>query len=265
MEKISKSKLKTIRELARDKQVRDESGLFVAEGLKIVREMIDKGYDPELIVVSANFVRDDENEDLLADLSGRSFPLFVASKTDYERISSLRHSEGIMAVAKKPDLSSVEPVNEGNSIIVLCDGVQDPGNMGTMIRTSAAFGADMLLLTGESVDPFNPKVVRASSGMILDIPVRECDGNELDRIREEKGYYLFASQSAGRGSADIETIKDIPARLIVAFGSEGKGISGEILDRADKSFHIPISDQVESLNVTAAVAIALYVFSRRRA
>ena len=118
-------------------------------------------------------------------------------------------------------------------------------------------GAGVVILTGDCADIFNTKVVRASSGAVMDIPIIECDPAGVDRLREQ-GCRLLASQVTGERGEDIAAIKDVPQRCILAFGSEGRGISKEILEKADRFFFIPTSGKVESLNVTSAVAITLY-------
>ena len=109
---------------------------------------------------------------------------------------------------------------------MLCDGIQDPGNLGGIIRNAVALGADYVLLTGEAADIYNPKVVRASSGMIMDIPVFEYSYDELDRLKE-KGYSFFVSQSK-KGGVSVSDMEALPDLAVMALGSEGKGVSGEV-------------------------------------
>ncbi len=263
MNKATKAQLKQVRELLREKRSRDESGLFVGEGFKIIGDMLDKGHIPEFVLISADFADDENNRSFLVELEKRAVPFYGVGSSEFEKISSLRHSQGILAVARKPVFSAAEVGQKDKQLIVLCDGIQDPGNLGAMIRTSCAFGADLLMLSGESADVYNPKVVRASSGIILDIPVVTCVMEDLDRLKN-KGYRLLVSSVPGDESAELAKMKDLPDRLIVAFGSEGKGVSGDIMDRADAGFHISISDNVESLNVAAAAAVTLYVLGQRK-
>ncbi len=263
MEKASKAQLRKVRELLRDRRARDESGLFVAEGAKIVRDMVGKGHVPESVIVSRDFADGSDNEAFLREAESGAISVFVAGNAEFDRISSLQHSQGILAVVKKPRYPELPAASGKDALLVLCDGVQDPGNLGAMIRTSVAFGIDAMLLTGEAVDVYNPKVVRASSGMILDIPIYACDPAELDRLREG-GHRLLVSRPREEESEDIDKIREFPGPVILAFGSEGKGVSGEVEAKADGSFHIPIREKAESLNVTAAAAISLYLFARRR-
>lgn len=257
MKKTSRMQLKNIRKLLKEKKIRDFENIFVAEGEKIVRDMLLKGHTLDSVFVSSSFAKKKDARKLLLDLDKREIPVFEAGDAEFDRLSSLQHSQGILSVVKKP-AGPKRPYPKGkNALAVLCDGIQDPGNLGTIIRTSAAMGADLVMLFGECADVFNPKVVRASSGTILDIPVVKCNAGEVDRMKQ-KGYQLLVSHLERKKGQDITTIKKIPARCIVVFGSEGKGVSKKILERADKFFYIPISKKIESLNVTSAAAITLY-------
>jgi len=263
MKKTTKAQLKHIRKLLKSREARDADGLFVAEGLKIVRDMAAKGNEINEVFVSRVFAEDPDNRSMLLHFEKRSVPVYYAGVPDFEQVSSLRHPEGILAMVKKNEGARRFSLDADSAFIVLCDGIQDPGNLGAIVRTSVAFGVDHLILTGDSVDVYNPRVVRSSSGMVIDIPVSVCSYNELDQLKK-KGYRIFASQAMGGKDTDIRKLKQLPPLCIVAFGSEGQGISDEVCGRADHFFHIPVSGNVESLNVTAAAAVVLYEFNKRR-
>ena len=130
--------------------------------------------------------------------------------------------------------------------------------MGAIIRSAVAFGIDSILLSGETADIYNPKVIRASSGMVLDIPIYKCAPDYIDALKR-KQYTLLVSSTKTKNSKHLgQCYTD--ANVILAFGSEGKGVSKQITRMADKLFHIPISPKAESLNVTIAAAISMYVF-----
>jgi TrmH family RNA methyltransferase len=263
MEKASKMQLKNIRRLLKEKKWRDFEGIFVAEGEKIVRDTFVKGHSLDSVFVSDTFAKDKENKKFISSLKKKRVPVCVAGDAEFDRVSSLQHSQGILAVVKKPKARKCSVPSGESAFIVLCDGIQDPGNLGTIIRTSAAFGADSVLLLDSCADIFNPKVVRSSSGAILDIPVSGCDLAGVDNLKDQ-GFQLLVSHLTKEKSKDISAIKKIPPRCIVAFGSEGRGVSKAILERADWLFFIPITEKTESLNVTSAAAIALYVFTHLR-
>jgi TrmH family RNA methyltransferase len=137
--------------------------------------------------------------------------------------------------------------------------LQDPTNVGAIIRTAAALNASALWLTHESVDIYHPKVVRATSGVLLALPiftVKDISG----LIRQ--GCQVFAAEVAGDGTIPIDDIHQAPRKLVLAVGNESRGLSLEIRLQATTRFTIPLSRDVESLNVAATVAIATFFFSR---
>ena len=260
MEKPSKTTIKKIRELLREKKARDESGSFIAEGFKIVSDVFTKGHDPVEVVWSAAFSESGKGGKLIAALEDRSVPVYRIGDPDFDALSSLQAAQGILAVIKKPRPAKPEKLG-ASDLFVVCDGIQDPGNMGSIIRTSAAFGVKAVLLINGCADVYNPKVVRASSGTIMDMPAHECAVKELDRLKKE-GCVVLTAQ-AGGDAEHIEKLTLEKRPRVIVFGSEGGGISREASDKADTSFMIPISGKVESLNVNAAAAIVLYLLSRK--
>lgn len=262
MEKATKAQLREFRELVREKKARDEKGFFVAEGIKIIGDMLVKGHVPASVIVSSDLASKPEGSSLIEKLEAAGVPIAVTGAAEMEKLSPLRSSQGIIAAMKKPDYSGdIEP--SGRSLFVACDGIQDPGNLGAIIRTSIALGVDGMLLVGDTVDVYNPKVIRASSGTVLDMPVKVSDIPGIKSM-QAKGCRLLVSTAGNAGSADVEEIGNHKGPLIVAFGSEGSGVSSDLSENADGFFHIPIREKIESLNVTAAAAITLFVLARSK-
>lgn len=257
-EKATKAKIKEIQLLLREKKERDKKGLFVAEGVKAVNDMHKKGCLPEYLLTAGGAVPEREKEMIVGELETEGVVVLETGKKEFDKISSLQTSQGILGVFRKREQPSIEPLMSGRKLVVLCDGIQDPGNLGAIFRTSAALGADAIILAGEGVDMYNPKVVRASSGTILDVPVFDHT-DDLAEALKSAGYKLFAS-TVEAGSRPVNEIKRVPEKLIAAFGSEGHGISRRILSKSNGSFHIPMKENVESLNVAIAVGISLFVF-----
>lgn len=258
MPKATKNQIKQVKELIREKKARDESGLFVAEGVKIIKDIIAKGHMLQSVIVSSGFIEKGDNKELLSKLADTAVPVFSVPTKDIEKLSDLKNSQGILAIIKKPYTPKITSPQDGGSLVVMCDGIQDPGNLGTMVRTMVAFGVSSMLIMGDAVDVYNPKVVRASSGMVMDVYAHTCDIKELDRLKG-KGYRLLIGK-IDETSKNINDMKKIEGPVILAFGNEGRGVSKEVEARSDGFFYIPIDKTVESLNVTAAAAISLYVF-----
>ena len=260
MQKISKPELRKIRLLLRDKSARDEEGVFVAEGVKIVRDILAKAHNVRTVLISSK-VLTSPGAKKVAELSeSMKVQISRVPAEEFEKLSSLRNSQGVLAVVEKPG-----PAEEiKGDRIVLCDGVQDPGNLGALIRSAVAFGMDAVLLAGETADIFNPKVVRASSGTMLEIPVFKVSEGDIDGMKARGYKVLVGSIGTSGGSLDVVKLKDVGTPFIICFGSEGRGVSMEIEDKADIFYHIPISQKIESLNVTAAAAITMYVLCSKQ-
>ncbi|MDP8300001.1 MAG: RNA methyltransferase [Candidatus Tantalella remota] len=255
MNKISKQELRTIRLLLRDKSTRDKEGVFIAEGIKIVKDILSKDHAIRKVLISSKVLTSPAAKKVTELAENCKVDISRVPAAEFEKLSSLRNSQGILAVVEKP---ATEEKIAGDRL-VLCDGVQDPGNLGALIRSAVAFGVDAILLTGETADMFNPKVVRASSGTMLEIPVFKVFSGDIDGLKGHGYKVLGGSIDPEGGSEDISKVKDVGGPLIVCFGSEGKGLSKEILEKVDVFYNIPIDQKIESLNVTAAAAITLYV------
>ncbi len=257
MQKATKAQLKKVKELLRDKKARDDAGFFVVEGEKIIRDALIKDSLPLEVFISSSF-----EGSISGDLVSKGVGLYTASEHDMEKVSSLDNSQGILAIFKKRDHHIQDIIDGGNRLLVLADGVQDPGNMGTLLRSSAAFGAGGVLLMGDAVDIYNPKVVRASGGAVLDMSVIAIDLSDLEKLKKH-GYSVLASSVSGDESKTLGEMSSSSKKVILAFGSEGRGLSEDVIEAADEYFYIPIDDKMESLNVTIAASIALYVFREK--
>jgi TrmH family RNA methyltransferase len=255
MIKSDKIQLKDARELMRDKKVRDGSGLFVAEGLKAIGDIALRGHKIERVFVSTKFA--EKNIDFIKMIRGKGVILDEVSSRDMDAASSLKNPEGVLAVMKKKKWKDFLEDPGEDPHMVLLDTVQDPANLGAIIRTASAFRFNAVLLYGECADEYNPKTVRASAGTLMDIPVCQAGDDDLVSLKS-RNFRLLASALSGK---DIKSFKVDAVPTILAFGSEGRGISKRISDEADGFFHIPMSDKAESLNVAAAAAISMYVFS----
>ena len=260
IEKSSKKQLERVRRLLRDKSFRDAKGLFVVEGLKIVNDISLTACVFDFVLLSRTFAGKVSNENLLLKLKKTEVRVYSAEDDAFRKISSLRTPQGILAVVKKNE-NKLTVSCKKDVLVLVCDGIQDPGNLGTIIRSAAAFGVDSVLLTGESADIYNPKVIRSSSGAIFDVPIHYCGADFLDAFRRN-GYKIIVSTLGTENTTELSEIKKNAGSFVLVFGNEGRGVSPEIKSKADMFFHIPIKRRVESLNVTAAVAVTLYEFKR---
>ena len=208
--------------------MREHGSEIVLEGPKMVADALAAGWKPVLV-------------------AGRGSPVaavdsIVFSAEVFDALSDTKTSQGVLALFERPEPGDV--FSRRNSIVVALDRVQDPGNVGTIIRLAAAFDASGVALLPGCADPFAPKAIRASAGAVLSVPIANIAPEALD------GRALFAADGSGEPA-------DPPARdAVLIFGSEGTGVSPELRKNA-KPIAIRMSRRVESLNVAAAAAILL--------
>lgn len=159
--------------------------------------------------------------------------------------------QGVLFTCEIPEIAERVP---GERLLVL-DGVQDPGNVGTILRTADAFGADALVLLPGCADPWSPKVVRSTMGACFRLPILTCSLNELSEMLTENKIPLYATALRD----DTQDIRDADLRrAAVVIGSEGRGVSNAVLERCEKTLKIPMRDRCESLNAAMAAGIVLW-------
>lgn len=252
--KSSKNSLiKEIKSLYRRKN-RNNLGLFIVEGVKIIEEIIDEGYSFKNIVYTDSLLDKKDGRNLMEKINNTSKLVHVPENI-FKEISDTENPQGVLAVVNIP-ISKIENLNESNmNFLLYLDKVQDPGNMGTIIRTGDAFNIDGIILVDGCVDPFNPKVARATMGSIFRVPLYFLDDGifQIEKLKK-KGLKLYSSSLVGSvdiGKVDFE-------RSIVAIGNESNGVSPEIHKLSDKLIKIPMPGRSESLNAGVAASIIMY-------
>lgn len=233
------------------KQFRDENSLFVAEGEILVGELLESGYQPELLVVRES---SPSNIIGLADsYSERGIPVYLAPKHQFEQLCDTKSPQGIIALVNYKEQTKYPK----DSFIVL-DGVADPGNLGTIIRTADWFGIRQIILGNDAVDGFNPKTVRASMGSIFRVSILTADNFTEYFKKNFKSVKLFGASLDADNT--IDKIK-APKQYGLVFGNEAKGISEEMASLISEKFKIEGKGSAESLNVAVSVGISLYNFT----
>ncbi|MDH6342383.1 TrmH family RNA methyltransferase [Parabacteroides sp. PFB2-12] len=249
---ISKNRVKLIRSLEKKKQ-RNELGLFLAEGNKLVADML-PAFEAELILAKSSWLATQ------GDLPARE--LLDADEEDIRKASLLKNPQDVIAVFRQPDWS-IETVDPAGQLVLALDGVQDPGNLGTIIRIADWFGLESIVCSPDTADLFNPKVVQATMGALARVKVFYTDLTEWLSQQQEKGVSIYGTLLDGE---DIYR-KKLTETGILIMGNEGKGISPEIEALVNEKLFIPSypagRDTSESLNVATATAIVCAEFRRR--
>ena len=228
----------------KDRKGRRESGCFLVEGRKMVEEALASAFDVETVLVQEGMELPD----------GLTMPVYELPAHVLAAVCDTKTPQGIAAVVRMKEQSAL-----GKHIVVL-DGVQDPGNVGTIIRTADAAGLDGVLLSNQCADVFSPKVLRATMGSIFRMNLRTTDDlpGELTKLRE-KGYSILSSQLDGTPFYEREKVAEQFALII---GNEGNGVSEQVQQTATHRVRLPMRGGAESLNAAIAAAIMMYELMR---
>lgn len=243
-------KIKYINQLL-SKKGRDIYSSFLIEGERAILQAIDNDCTIEMICISQ---KHEQNMNYL-NMGKKSKEIIIIDYKLFDLISDTSNSQGIIAVAKKRVYEFERIKQNAWHDILLLDRIQDPGNLGTIIRTAEAAGYNCILLTKGTVDPFSPKVTRSTVGANTSIPIIFVTDDEIKRLKDN-GYKLIVTALED----DSKNYKSISykSKKIIVMGNEANGVSKFILNNADEKIVIPIYGKSESLNVAIATAIILY-------
>ena len=238
---LSNNKIKGICKL-KEKKYRDSSNTFLIEGEHLVEEAYKNILLKEIIV-----------------LEGYSYNYEVdtiyVNDSVMKKISSMDSIPSIIGICKKKDNNVI-----GSSILIL-DGIQDPGNLGTIIRSSVAFNIDTIVLSTNTVDLYNSKVIRSTQGMIFSTNIIVKDIYNFIKELKDNNYIIYGTKVDS--GIDIRDI-NIPSKYALVIGNEGNGISEDISNLCDSHLYIKMNDKVESLNAGVATSILLYEINNKR-
>lgn len=254
---LSAAQVAQIRELLQEKKAREKEGAFVLEGIKPLRPLLEERSKLLVKVVVTQTFLDHQSEASLKEFFHGSLPVYLCPDRQFKKMSDVETTQGILAVVRKPQWEQASLFKKPELLGIYGEEIQDPANVGGIIRTAAAFGLDALWLSPGSADPFNPKVVRGTAGTLLTFPVFTLPDSQ--RFIQE-GCALLAGEPPGPASKDLRRLTSRPARSVLAFGNESRGLSQSTLNQAALRFHIPLAKGVDSLNVAASAAIAAFYF-----
>lgn len=239
----------------RTRKGREESGLFLVEGVRLCEEMLAAGWCAEMALLAKGSGAGERARETAERLAAAGVPLFEAPGPVFERISDTVNSQGILAAVRARDLPLEQVHFAERAVALALDGVADPGNVGTVIRTAAWFGVSVVLLGRGCADLFNPKTVRSTMGGIFHVPV--CRNPDLPKaLARLKSMGFSLTAAAMDGSSDWSAWAGAPRSALV-LGSEAHGVSAEVLRLADQRVTIPRRGKGDSLNVAVAAGILL--------
>lgn len=246
--------IKHIKKLS-EKKYRDENNQYIIEGIKIIEEAIQENAQIEEIILCEESVKQIPS-DLISKIA--KYKCIYVSEKIYKTLTQVVNPQGIIAIIKKGQKTEIK-YNE--DIIVVLDDVQDPGNIGTILRTVDSIGLRQIIVSKGTADVYNPKVVRSTMGAIFRLNVIEV-GNikeAIEEMKQNKYKLVVTSLQTENEIYDINYDKKI-----IVMGNEANGVSKEIQNMADEKIKIPMLGKTESLNVSIATGIVLYEYVRQK-
>jgi RNA methyltransferase, TrmH family len=247
--------------LARDlrrRKARERQQLFVAEGVRTVEELARSPLAIRGVLTAPQLDEAPRGAALAADLAARGIATERVDHHEFASAAETDSPQGILAIAEVPDRSLAALDDRPTLRVLVLDAVQDPGNVGTIVRTAAALGADATVALPGTVDLWNAKVVRSGMGAHFHHLCLPVTWDDVDAFRRRVPLEVWAADAAGKPASRL----DAPARVAIVVGNEGAGLSAAARERADKLVAIPIGGPVESLNVAVAAGILLHELAR---
>lgn len=244
---------KAIKEIKKlhERKYRNLQKKFIVEGQRFVKEALESDFEIEYIIISENM------QGKFSDLKIKEDCQLIVSEAIFKELCDTKMPQGILAIVKNKDIH----IENNAGFYVLIDKVQDPGNMGTIIRTANAAGANGVILTKGTVDIYNEKTLRSTMGSIFKIPIIIDEDLKFVNELKEDGFRLICSS--------LDTDKNfyqvnLGGKVIIAVGNEGNGISDEIYNICDDRVKIPMPGSAESLNVGIASGIMMFEVVRQK-
>ena len=249
--------IKHIRKL-KDKKYRDESNEYVVEGVKLVEEAVKENAKIKQIIVCEDTTRTYEIPTHIMLEIARYECISVSDKI-FNIITQVTNPQGIMAIIEKNAQDA--QIDYSQDIIVVLDDVQDPGNLGTILRTLDSIGLNQIIVSKGTADAFNSKVVRSTMGAIFRIKIIEVENlaQEIKEMRKHHFKLMVTSLQTKNSIYDIDFNKKI-----IVIGNEANGVSKEIQDMADEKAKIPMLGRTESLNASVAAGVVMYEYVRQK-
>lgn len=248
--------IKHIRKL-KEKKYRDEFNEYIVEGVKLINEAIEEKCDIKTIIVCDNCNKEAINTNSMYEIAKHNC-LYVDEKV-FNTITEVKNPQGILAVIGKEKEN--KEIDYKQDVIIVLDDIQDPGNLGTILRTIDSAGLNQVVLSKKSGDVYNSKVIRSTMGAIFRVNVIESDNlvETIKTIKKHKYEVISTSLDTNQSIYDLEYRK-----TAIIIGNEANGVSKEVQEISDKKVKIPMLGKTESLNASVATGIVLYEYVRQK-
>lgn len=260
MQIITSKDNETVKEIKKlsSKKYRDEKSEFIIEGIKLIKEAIQENAKIKKIVICDDCLKENcIDKELMYEIA--KFDCIYVSEKVFLSLTNVNTPQGILAVIEKKQTEE-EKIDFNEDIIVILDDIQDPGNLGTILRTLDSANLKQIIISENTSDPYNPKVVRSTMGAIFRVNIiRSRNLKEtIKNIKKNKFKVITTSLKTDKSMYDIKFNKKA-----IVIGNEANGVSQEILDSADEKIKIPMLGKTESLNASVATGIIVYEYVRQ--
>jgi TrmH family RNA methyltransferase len=244
------------------KKGRETQRRFLIEGVRLCEEIANSNWEMESVLFTSSFQNSSTGKKLLQKFEKRNIKTIPVKAEVVKKLSDTVTPQGIIGVVKIREFSLDQLWSEDSNIILALDAIRDPGNVGTLIRTADAFGIGGVILSADTVEVYNPKVVRSTMGSIFHLPI--FDGTDLEKIipqLKKRNFKIYGTDV--REGKDFDRL-DYSEKMCLLIGSEAEGLNKNLLELSDEIIRIPIFGRAESLNASVAGGILLYEMTKRK-
>ncbi|MBC5997459.1 RNA methyltransferase [Romboutsia ilealis] len=245
--KYTKSLLKT--------KGRTKEGKFIIEGYRILTLAIECKANLDYVFINEEFENKKEHLDFLKILKEKNVKIYKTTNKIFKELVDTENTQGILAVVGFKNRYIDNNINDSHKFVLILDRIQDPGNMGTIIRTADAAGVDAIINLKGCVDIYNPKVIRSTMGSIFDMNIIQSNQEDTLRVLKEKGFEIVSSYLNTDNYYNTVSYKD---KVALVIGNEANGVNDELIEESDTLVKIPIYGNAESLNAAISSAILMY-------
>lgn len=258
-------KIKALLELQEKSKARKRTGLFVVEGRRELQHCIEAGFEPHTLFICRDIITEKEFDRILGaieeNFTGMMCPIIEISRQLYDKIAYRGGTEGIIAELRCKDISLESLELKENPLVVVLESVEKPGNLGAVLRSADASGADAVIVCDPLTDLYNPNLIRSSIGAIFTVPVATATSEDAIRWLKERGIRIYTAQLQ---DSEWYYDTDMSGGTAIVMGTEATGLTDIWRKAADAHIKIPMLGRLDSLNVSVSAAILMFEAVRQR-
>ena len=247
-------KVKYTKSLLKSKN-RNKESKFIIEGYRILTLAIECNAKLDYVFINEDFEKKQEHKDFLEVLKKKDIRVYKTTNKIFEDLTDTENTQGIIGVVKFKQRTLEENLTDNNRFVLILDRIQDPGNMGTIIRTADAAGVDAIIALKGCVDIYNPKVIRSTMGSIFDMNIIQATQDDALRVLKDNNFEIVSSYL---NTDNYYNTVDYTNKVALVIGNEANGVNDELISKSDTLVKIPIYGNAESLNAAISSAILMY-------